>query len=414
MVGGVAAVQVLNFSVVVFSGVPLPPMFTVGQVVDALRGDVSAGRQFTIVRRLAVASSEPTARGEHLRLLVASALGLPPDRVRLQLAGPQPSLIKTSQADLRNALLIGDFVVSVRRADDMWLSVSAASPDEQTWRSRALLWLILSLTAILPFAWALSRRVARPIAAFSAAADRLGRDPHAAPMVLNGPPEVTHAALAFNKMQSRLNLYVNDRTILIGSIAHDLRTPLMRLALRLEGVPDHLRDAAERDIREMESMIAASTAFVRGLIQQPERRRPLQLRSLIESLTDDLIDRNEQVTFAAGADVVIDGDPVGLKTLLANLIHNALRYAGMADVALHRSEGHVTIEVSDRGPGIADEDLDRLFEPFFRGEKSRNRDTGGVGLGLASARSVARAHGGDITITNRVGGGVVATVILPQ
>ncbi len=146
---------------------------------------------------------------------------------------------------------------------------------------------------------------------------------------------------------------------------------------------------------------------------RPTGRRPLDLRSLTESVTDDLVDRGAPVVLEPGDSVVVEGNPAALKAMLSNLISNALKYAGSAEVRLAQDEEQVLVEVRDNGPGIPSEDLDRMFEPFFRGERSRNRDTGGIGLGLASARAVARAHGGDVTLENRPEGGLSAMVTLP-
>jgi two-component system, OmpR family, sensor kinase len=198
----------------------------------------------------------------------------------------------------------------------------------------------------------------------------------------------------------------------IAAIAHDLRTPLMRLELRLENAPDEIRQACENDIRDMEAMITAALAFVRDT-SRAVARRPLDLRSLAENVTDDLADRGEPVTLAPGDPIVVEGNVVALKALLSNLIGNALKYAGSAEVTLSSTEHQAVIEVRDHGPGIPAEDIDRVFEAFFRGDRSRNRDTGGIGLGLASVRAVALAHGGDATVENHPDGGLLARVTLP-
>jgi two-component system, OmpR family, sensor kinase len=247
---------------------------------------------------------------------------------------------------------------------------------------------------------------------FSAAADRLGRDPRAEPLALAGPPEIAEAAATFNQMQERLNRYVEDRTTLIAAVAHDLRTPLMRLSLRLEKAPDAIRLAGEEDIREMSERIGAAMAFVREMTRHVSRQR-LDLRSLAESVASDASDRGGSVTLLPGPAIAMEADAPALKALLANLVENAVLYAGTAQIELRRGRNVVTIEVSDSGPGMVAEDLARAFEPFFRAERSRSRDTGGTGLGLASVRAVARAHGGDATLENRPGSGLLARVTLP-
>jgi signal transduction histidine kinase len=213
-------------------------------------------------------------------------------------------------------------------------------------------------------------------------------------------------------MQARIRRYVDDRVTMAAAMAHDLRTPLMRLSLRVEKAGPDLRPAMEADIAEMREMIGAALAFVRD-IGRPPRRQKLSLRALVESVADEMADIGADVMVELGDDIVIEADVAGLKSLLANLIGNAVAYAGHARVRIARPDGHALIEVADDGPGLPDDMLERVFEPFFRAEPSRNRETGGSGLGLASARAVARAHGGDITLINRAEGGLLARVLLP-
>jgi signal transduction histidine kinase len=213
-------------------------------------------------------------------------------------------------------------------------------------------------------------------------------------------------------MQSRLNRYVEDRTTLMAAIAHDLRTPLMRLGLRLEHAPTELRASCEADIRDMEQMIAAVMAFVQDM-SRPSRRQRLDLLSLAQSVADDFIDEGALVQLHGAETIIIEGDAPALKSLLVNLTTNALKYAGNADILLTAENGVAMIDVRDNGPGMTAEDLSQAFEPFFRAERSRSRDTGGIGLGLASVRAVARAHGGEATLANRAEGGLIARVTLP-
>jgi two-component system OmpR family sensor kinase len=162
----------------------------------------------------------------------------------------------------------------------------------------------------------------------------------------------------------------------------------------------------------MSQRIGSAMAFVRDMTRHV-RRQKLDLRSLAESVTDDFADRGDTVALHPGAALTLEGDAPSLKALLANLVGNAVKYAGHAEVEVRREGGVAIVEVSDTGPGMAPADLARAFEPFFRAEQSRNRDTGGSGLGLASVRAVARGHGGDATIANRPGGGLIAQVTLP-
>jgi len=423
MVVCVAVTQLMNFALLIAVQTPTAKLYTVGQAVDALQGKPSDD-DFSISRASHVSPPHWNPRGERTEIAMAKAMGVAVDRVLISFptpfltrekiydraSVPRPVSPPTVQA-ARDVIITGDFTASLRRADGQWVTVTTSSAFEP-WRWFVLWWLIVSAAAVAPFAWALAHRIAKPIGAFAAAAERLGRDPRASPIAIDGPTEIAEAAAAFNRMQARLNRYVDDRATVVGAVAHDLRTPLMRLGLRLEAAPDALRQACEGDIRDMEAMISATLSYLRDTTKQGARK-PLDLRSLAETVTDDMSDRGEPVTLAPGDPVVVEGNSPALKAMLNNLVTNALKYAGSAEVSLAQADGQALIEVRDDGPGVPPEDLDRVFEPFFRGEKSRNRDTGGIGLGLASARAVARAHGGDLIVRNREEGGLSALVTLP-
>ncbi|MET0309595.1 MAG: ATP-binding protein [Sphingomonas sp.] len=421
----VAVTQLLNVLLLVAIQAPTAKLYTVGQVVNALQQHPDdGGDAFAVSRVPSITLSPWNPRGERTQMAMAMLLRVRPDDIDIRFERPflmreqvydrssVPRLTPpASLAAARDLAIVGEFTASVRQPDGHWLKIEPEHGFEP-WRWFVLIWLVLSAVAVAPFAWALAHRLAKPIGAFAQAAERLGRDPRAAPIDLDGPAEIAEAAHAFNQMQARLNRYVDDRAIVIAAIAHDLRTPLMRLGLRIEEAPQVLRGACESDIREMQAMISAAMTYVRDT-SKPGVRRPLDLRSLAETVVDDMSDRGDAVSLDTGEPVVLDGNPVALKSMLSNLVCNAVKYAGGAEVSLGRIDGHAVIEVRDEGPGIPDEDLDRVFEPFFRGERSRNRDTGGIGLGLASARAVARAHGGDVSLENREGVGLLARVTLP-
>lgn len=423
----VGVVQLLNFALIIAIQPPTSRVYTIQQIERAIRDGQDAAGELTVVPGREFTDPAIWApRADRVRPALAMVLNVPEDRVDFGFVKPPfpqraptydrsrtpPPVLPNTIDAARNFLILDDFRASFRRPDGQWLTVRPVSHATALWRWYGLLWLLFTAVAIVPFAWGLALRLAKPIGAFAEAAERLGRDPRAPPLAVSGPAEIADAAAAFNQMQGRLNRYVDDRTTMIGALAHDLRTPLMRLELRLETVPPELRRAAEADIREMEAMVAATLAYVRDTTQ-PAGRRPLDLRSIAENVTDDLSDRGAQVTLEPGEAVVFDGNPVALKAMLSNLITNAVKYAGEAEVRIAQDDEQVRVEVRDHGPGIPAEDLDRMFEPFFRGERSRNRDTGGIGLGLASARAVARAHGGDVTLENHAEGGLSALVTLP-
>ncbi len=424
MLACVAVVQLLNFGLLFAVQTPNPKLHTVGQIVQAMRNPAAAPDGFEVVRAPAVERQPWNPRVERTEVALATALGVPHDQVILRFpvgflqrpqvynrAGLPPAPAPASAAAAQDVVVTGGFQASMKLPDGSWRTVSPGEGLEP-WRLFVIAWLVLSALAAAVFAWAMAQRFARPIGAFARAAERLGRDPRAPPIELDGPAEIAEAARAFNDMQARLNRYVDDRATMIAAVAHDLRTPLMRLGLRVEDADPGIRAACEGDIREMQAMISAVMAYVRDS-SRIGVRRPLDLRSLAETVVDDAADRGADVSLELGDPVVIEADPVALKAMLANLVGNAVKYAGGAELLLSARDHEAVITVRDRGPGIPDEDMERVFDPFFRGERSRNRDTGGMGLGLASARATARAHGGDITLHRRSGGGLCATVTLP-
>ena len=311
-------------------------------------------------------------------------------------------------------VLIGPFSVGIRQADGRWRIIETRNPRLlDPWRQHALLWFLASILVTAPLAYLFARRLSAPIAAFAEAADRLGRDPTAPALNLQGTAEIGVAARAFNDMQERLRRYVEDRTAMIGAVAHDLRTPLTRLRFHAESAPRELRDKMAADIAEMDAMVAATLAFVRDASQAGPRVK-LELRSLVETVVDGFSELGRDVRLQPGEAVVVEGDTVALKRLVANLVDNAIKFGGLARVSLQIEDDCAVVEVEDDGPGLAESELEVVFEPFRRGEPSRNRDTGGIGLGLSAARTIARAHGGDIILANRLGGGLKARVSLPM
>ncbi|MGA1797957.1 HAMP domain-containing sensor histidine kinase [Sphingomonas sp. 4RDLI-65] len=426
MLTTVLLVQVLNFAVVLFIPPPMPVIFTTTRVAAVARTGRDPARLLSISMTNGPPSPTDNPRDRHLAESIATDLGLPSAKVTVE---TERSAMPMFAGALRPPIpmgmgrpprrppafdnaLFGPFVVSIEMPNGKWRVIRPGHGTIGPWRMRIILWFLVAMAVAAPIAWALARRVAKPIRLFAAAAERLGRDPRTEPLPLSGPFEIAEAAAAFNLMQERLNRYVEDRTTLIAAVAHDLRTPLMRLSLRLEKAPEDIRASSETDIQEMSQRIGSAMAFVRDMTRHV-RRQKLDLRSLAESVTDDFADQGDAVVLEPGAALTIEGDAPSLKALLANLVGNAVKYAGHADVRIVRGAGVAIIEVSDTGPGLAQPDLDRAFEPFFRAEQSRNRDTGGSGLGLASVRAVARGHGGEATIENRPDGGLLAHVTLP-
>lgn len=309
--------------------------------------------------------------------------------------------------------LLGGFTAALQQPDGRWRSV--VSPPRRfstAFKTQVALLFVAGLLAMLPLAWWFSRALAAPIRRFAEAADRLGRNPNAEPLQRSGPSEIVQAADSFNAMQARLNRLINERTHMVAAIAHDLRTPLARLAFRLEGLQPPLRDKTIADIDEMKAMISAALDFIHNDSRRGTRA-PLDFRLLVESVVDDASDTGAEVSFVAGQAITLDGDPLSLRRMVMNLLENALKYGKRARLQLQRDGADCVLWIDDDGPGIDPAQHEQLFLPFFRGENSRNRDTGGIGLGLSVAHSIVLAHGGEITLTNRPEGGLRVCVELP-
>ncbi len=305
--------------------------------------------------------------------------------------------------------------VSFRLSKGGWMNFLAPKVGLQPfWATGIFLPVLLATLAVIAISVLAVWRATAPLALFTRAAERLGRDVAAPPLDERGPREVSHAARAFNGMQKRLRSYIEDRTQMLAAISHDLRTPITRMRLRAEFVEEgEQRDKMLRDLDEMEAMIAATLSFARDDATREERVQ-IDLADLLQSLCDEAVDGGGEAEYAGPRRLAMFGAPVALKRAFSNLIGNALKYGQAARVSLQQGEAEITVLVEDEGTGIPEDQLEKVFAAFYRVEGSRSRETGGVGLGLAVVRSILRAHGGDITLANRPEGGLRATVTLPR
>jgi signal transduction histidine kinase len=266
---------------------------------------------------------------------------------------------------------------------------------------------------VLVLSYVAVRWVTRPLQVLATAADELGRDINRPPLPEGGPVEVSRAARAFNTMQTRLVRFIDERTRLLTAMSHDLKTPLTRMRLRAEMLEDgNLREKFEADLVEMESMVTQTLEFMRGL----SNREPAQLvdiMGLLESLQADNEAMERIVTIDGHVTKPWSGALQLLKRCISNLVDNAVIYGRRAEIRVEEGPDQLTIRVRDHGPGIPDSEIEKAFEPFYRLEGSRSRDTGGTGLGLSIARNIAQAHGGDIRLRNHEEGGLEATLTLP-
>lgn len=334
--------------------------------------------------------------------------------------GGLPPALRPHMVSLRGNFRPGSMLLIVTQAPDgRWLVAHVKAPPPRPWHSVRFVaaFAIMTITAALLAIWAV-RRLTAPVRLLAEAAERLGRDVNASPLPEDGPLEVATAAIAFNRMAARIRRFVTDRTFLLTAIGHDLRTPITRLKLRAEWMEDdEQRRKMLADLDEMEAMVAATLAFGRDVAgSEPAARLdlPALLRTVLDEAADARPGASTRLGYTGPDRLAVSARPVALKRAVANLVGNALDYGGQARVVLHPAhEGVVAIDVEDEGPGIPPADLDRVFEPFQRLEASRNRETGGTGLGLSITRDVLRAHGGDVTLANRQGGGLRATMTLP-
>ena len=313
---------------------------------------------------------------------------------------------------LADRLTFAPFAASVRLPDGRWATVEPPRGLLSPWQQRVLLALGISMLLLAPLVWWMARRLTRPIRAFAHAAERLGADPEAEPLIPSGPSEVRTAIHAFNDMQASLRDHMRRRTQTVAAIAHDLRTPLTRLRFRAEQAPVAVRDRMAADIEEMDALIAQAMAYVRGEAT-PERREAFDLAALAADCAGGFSETGAPVSFTNGEALPIEADPAVLRRALDNLIANAVKYGGAARVTTFAEDGRAVVLIEDDGPGLPDGDLEAVFEPFHRAERSRSRETGGAGLGLTVARQAARAHGGDLILANRDDGGLVARMSLP-
>ncbi|MCY1647465.1 ATP-binding protein [Caulobacter sp. SL161] len=307
----------------------------------------------------------------------------------------------------------GDFVAALQVAPDRWITVQPAPETfPNTFQRRTALWFLLSALVVVPVGLIFARRLAQPLVEFADAAERLGRDPSGQLAPLAGPAEIGRAAAAFNLMQKRLKRYIDDRTAMVGAISHDLRTPLARMRFRLERIDSEVKAGMSHDITQMDEMISAVLAFIRDS-SEPSVRERVELRSILECVVDNAAIMGGDVTLDPGDRVPVDVDSLSVERVLTNLVDNALKYGDRARVRVFEDGGDVIAEVQDYGSGLPDEELEKVFLPFYRSDHSRNLNKTGIGLGLAVSRSIARAHGGDVSLS-RGEHGLKAQLRLPR
>lgn len=283
--------------------------------------------------------------------------------------------------------------------EGLWLNAVYAKPGAVSgppwyhYLSLAITAVMLTLVSVL-----LVRRLARPLRRLTDSAERVGRGEEVPPLPEEGADDVRHLTVAFNRMQSRLRRFVEDRTRMVAAISHDLRTPITSMRLRAEFIDDEeTRTKMISTLDEMKAMAESTLAFAREEAVT-EETRAIDINALLGSLCADLCEIGWKVGFREGERTVWRCRPDALRRAFRNVIENAVRYGGSARVGFAVSAEGLEVMVEDDGPGIPADQRERVFDPFVRLEDSRNRGTGGAGLGLSIARSIIRSHGGEITL----------------
>jgi signal transduction histidine kinase len=303
--------------------------------------------------------------------------------------------------------------VRLRDGEELRLSVLPPRNNPAAPRGNYRFVIALFLVSIAVLAYLVARMTTRPLKQLAQAAKDLGNDINHPPLALTGASEIRQASAAFNAMQARIRKYIMQRTQMLAAITHDLQTPLTRMRLRLEKVSDgELQERLIGDLSAMQAMVREGLDLARSM-DTSETMQPLDLDSLLDSVCADASDASQDVTLRGSANMALLGRPLDLRRCLVNLIDNAVKYGREAQVAVDRVGGAARIRIRDQGPGIADAELARVFEPFYRVESSRSRESGGTGLGLTIARNIAEQHGGSIALANHPEGGLEVTLMLP-
>ena len=303
--------------------------------------------------------------------------------------------------------------LAVQLKDGSWLNTAFAKKMVNSlWTSQSIISLAVTAVILSICAAFIARGMTQPMRRLAVSAEALGRGERLAPLPESGPTEIRQTAEAFNLMQARLQRFVEDRTRMLAAIGHDLRTPLTSLRLRAEFVTDdEIRDKMLSTLDELRTMTEATLAFSREQAIAEDTRN-VDLTALVESLCDDLVELGHDIAFLDSARIGYRCRADALKRAVRNLVENAVRYGERARVSVTARANAIEIVVEDDGPGIPNEVMDSVFAPFFRLENSRNRETGGIGLGLSIARNMVRHHGGDVILSN-TGAGLRAVISLP-
>ncbi|MEP0730401.1 MAG: ATP-binding protein [Parasphingorhabdus sp.] len=307
----------------------------------------------------------------------------------------------------------GFIVISAQQADGQWVSLASAVQGRTPLLVRSLLLqtITIYLLMLIPLIL-LGRYISRPLKSLTAKANTFQPGETQA-LAEQGPPDTRELIRAFNDMSGRVTNMIGEKDVMLGAIGHDLRTPLAALRVRVESVEDDFeRERMIAGIEDIDHMLDDILSLAR-VGRSKEQSDTVDVRSLIETIVDEFTDLGHDVRYQRGEKQTASIRETLVRRALRNLVGNAILYGKSADIALQKSGDRLLISVDDDGPGIPNDEMETMFEPFLRGESSRNRATGGSGLGLTLARAIARDHGGDIILKNRESGGLRAILSLP-
>lgn len=387
------------------------------RIVDALEREKTAGRALAPDRgRVRRVAANPIPPGLERRDEVATELRAQLTELGIQVGRIDTGIRAMESADNRGHRRYGNvLVIAVEQPGNGWLTVNAPwiRTDRRLIAALTFQTIILYVIILLPVMW-IVRRISKPLRSLAGAARDFRPGNGATPLEERGPSDVRAVIAAYNVLSLRVNAMLDEKDRMLGAIGHDLRTPLAALRVRIESVEDDDdRNRMADTIDEMNRTLDDILSLAR-LGRPSEPPTDVDLSALIDAVVEDFRDLDHQVTFEEAARLKMHLRPSLMRRAVRNLIENAVKYGGGAEVRLAPGARSVAIEVADRGPGIPADKLAAVFAPFTRLETSRNRETGGIGLGLALARAIVQDAGGDIALVNRDGGGLTATITLPR
>lgn len=381
------------------------PRLCVAATRQAFRVDWFAGST-AVAAALDQASNEEKADAEVRALF--------PTGSKLLTFEPSQSALIPNELPFHVRTSVGPYALGVQLSDASWLLFST---EHRTWGlseiGRAVIWVLFAAISIGVVSAVTARQFARPIMQFAAAVSRFGVDPQSPPLAETGPKELRQVICTFNAMQAQIRRFVSYRTMMLAAISHDLRTPLTRIRLRGEYIDDaDQQNKLFRDVDEMQAMIDGALALFRD-DAIAEDSTQFDFAQLLATIVHNFADQGATVSYQGQSHADFQGRPFAIKRAMTNLVENSVKYATATEIELRQGARDVEVTVRDRGPGVPEDALRSVFRPYYRLERSRSRSTGGVGLGLTVAQAIIQAHGGEIVLKNRDGGGLEAIVTLP-